>query len=359
LQKIFIKQLNGITIIYKPEIHMKSIRRFLALAVASVLLVVLTNCSQSPDTGVTSNSSPASNPSPAATSTHSSAHSKDKININTAILSELDKLEAKLGIPALSNKIQASRPYGTPDELVSKKVISQEQFDQIKEIVTVEDIVLTGEAKDVDYMSKLGLMKGHLLVAKELLDAKLPKQAEPHIGHPVEEIYLDVEEQFNERKVPEFKTALIGLQDMVKSNPKNAKVATNFDQSMQSVDKAMQVLPESQRQSPQFVLQVISELLDAANSEYGAAIANDKIAAIIEYQDSRGFVNYADTLLSQIAEPLKKANPEAQAAIAENMTKLKTAWPSAQAPTKPVMSPEQVSQLIETIEQNAQKVLKG
>lgn len=338
---------------------MKSIFRFLALAVASTLLVVLTNCAPSPNSGVTSNSSPANNSSPAATSTHHSSSAKDKININTAILSDLDKLEAKLGIPALSNKIQASRPYGSPDELVSKKVIAQEQFDQIKDMVTVEDIVLTGEAKDVDYMSKLGLMKGHLLVAKELLDAQLPKQAEPHIGHPVEEIYVDVEEQLNERKVPEFKKTLISLQDLVKSNSKNAKVATNFDQSMQSVDQAIQVLPEQERQSPQFVLQVINELLDAANSEYGAAIANGKIAAVIEYQDSRGFVNYADTLLTQISDPLKKSNPEAQKAIADSMTQLKTAWPSAQAPPKPVMTPDQVSQLIKTIEQNAQKVLKS
>ncbi|HEY9670428.1 MAG TPA: hypothetical protein V6D11_03220 [Waterburya sp.] len=338
---------------------MKSIWRFLALIVASALLVVLTNCASSPNNGVTSNAPPTTASSPAATSEHQGSHGKDKININTAILSDLDKLEAKLGIPALSNKIQASRPYANPEELVSKKVIAQEQFDQIKDMVTVEDIVLTGEAKDVDYMSKLGLMKGHLLVAQELLNAQLPKQAEPHIGHPVEEIYVDVEDQLNERKVSEFKNTLISLQDLVKSNPKNPKVATNFDQSMQSVDKAIQALPEPERQSPQFVLQVINELLDAANSEYRAAIANGKIAAVIEYQDSRGFVNYADTLLGQISDSLKKSNPEAQKAIADSMTQLKTAWPSAQAPAQPVMSPDQVSQLIKTIEQNAQKVLKG
>jgi hypothetical protein len=334
---------------------MKSIWRFLTLAVASMLLVILTNCTQSPNTTVTSGET---HSSPATTSMGHSSNTKEQININTAILSELDKLEAKLGIPALSNKIQASRPYANPEELVSKKVISQEQFDQIKNMVTVEDIVLTGEAKDVDYMSKLGLMKGHLLVAKELLDAQLPKQAEPHIGHPVEEIYLDVEEQLNERQVPEFKGTLIGLQDLVKANAKNTKVKTEFDQSMQSVDQAIQVLPEQQRQSPEFVLQVVNELLDAANSEYQAAIANGKITETIEYQDSRGFVNYADTLLGQISEPLKKANPEAQQAIADSMAQLKTAWPSAQAPSQPVMTPEQVSQHIKTIEQNAQKVLK-
>lgn len=335
---------------------MKSIIRFLGLAFAAALMVALTNCTQTPQTSDNSNVSPTTASSPATTTTETSASAKDKININTAILSELDKFEAELGVPALSHKIQGSRPYGSPEELVTKKVITQEQFDKIKDQVTVEDVVLTGEAKDVDYMTKLGLMKGHMLVAKELLDQGKPEQAEPHIGHPVEEIYVDVEEQFQERNVPEFKTALMGLQDLVKSNPKDAKIGTNFEKSMQAIDGAIQVLPESQRQSPDFMLQVIGGLLDAANSEYGAAIANGKISAAIEYQDSRGFVNYADTLQSNIAEPLKKENPDAQKAIADSMTKLKTAWPSATAPATPVLAPEEVTQLVKTIEQNGQKV---
>lgn len=338
---------------------MKSILRFLALAFAAAMMAVLTNCTQTPDTVKTSNSAPTANSSPAAVNAENLSSSKKQININTAILSDLDKLEAKLAIPALSNKIQGSRPYGKTEDLIAKKIISQEQFDQIKDMVTIKDVVLTGEAKDVDYALKLGLMKGHLLVAKELLDLQLPKQAEPHIGHPVEEIYSEVEEQFKERKVPEFKKELISLQDLVKSNPKDAKVATNFQQSMQAVDKAIQVLSEQQRQSPQFVLQVINGLLDSANSEYGAAIANGKISAAIEYQDSRGFVTYADTLRNNISESLSKQNPEVQKAIADSMTQLKTAWPSAQAPAAPVLPTDKVSQLIKTIEQNAQKAVKS
>jgi hypothetical protein len=128
---------------------------------------------------------------------------------------------------------------------------------------------------------------------------------------------------------------------------------------MQAVDGAIQVLPEQQRQSPQFVLQVINGLLDSANSEYGAAIANGKIAAVIEYQDSRGFVNYADTLRNKISDPLAKQNPAAQKVIADSMRQLKTAWPSAQAPATPVLPTDKVSQLIKTIEQNAQNILKS
>lgn len=341
-------------------IRVVSIVRYLLLGIASATLIVLiASCNQTPTTTTsTTTTSPAANSSPTATTTH--AHSgKDLININTAILSELDKFEAQLGVPALSNKIQANRPYANPEELVAKNVINQQQFDQIKGMVTVEDVVLTGEARDVDYMSKLGLMKGHMIVAKELLDQQKPEQAEPHIGHPVEEIYVDVEDQLNERNVKEFKTNLISLQDFVKSSPKDAKVNTNFVTSMQSIDGAIQALPEQQRSSPGFVLQVINELLDAANSEYGAAIANNKIAAVIEYQDSRGFVEYANNLYQGIASKMAQTDAEAHKAIETSMSELTTAWPTATAPAAPVKTPEQVSTLIKTIEQNSQKVISA
>ena len=332
-----------------------SILRFLFLSITTALLVIMVSCSQ-PNTSNNPTQPPATNTSTASTSSQNQG-GKDQININTAILSELDKFEAALGIPALSNKIQANRPYASPEELVSKNVISQEQFDKIKDQVTIQDVELTGVAKDVDYMSKLGLMKGHLIVAKELLAQQQPKQAEPHIGHPVEEIYVDVEEQLNERNVKEFKTTLIGLQDLVKSQPKAAKVNTDFTNSMQAVDGAIATLPETQRTSPEFVLQVINELLDASNSEYGAAISNGKIAAAIEYQDSRGFVNYANQLYQGISSQMTKAYPEEDKAIKTSMAELTKAWPAAIPPASPVKTPDQVSGLIKTIEQNSQKVV--
>ncbi|MBW4646580.1 MAG: helix-hairpin-helix domain-containing protein [Goleter apudmare HA4340-LM2] len=333
---------------------------YICLTVATAAIVTLSGCNNTPT--AENPSSPGASTSPQGTEaisqqSHSGHGGKAKININTAILSELDKFEAKLGVPALSNKIQASRPYGSPEDLVTKKVITQEQFDQIKDQVTIQEVVLTGEAKDVDYATKLGLMKGHLLVAQELLDQNQPKQAEPHIGHPVEEIYVDVEEQLNERNVKEFKTTLVSLQDLVKSKPKDAKVKTDFTSSVQAVDGAIAALPTAQRSKPGFVLQVINGLLDAANSEYGAAIANGKIAAAIEYQDSRGFVVYANELYQGITSQVAQIDPEAHKAIQASLTDLTKVWPAAIPPAKPVKTPDEVTKLVKSIEQNSQKVI--
>ncbi|MBF2007707.1 MAG: helix-hairpin-helix domain-containing protein [Chlorogloeopsis fritschii C42_A2020_084] len=335
--------------------------RYICLTVAACASVTLSSCSSNTPTA---DSSPAAgNANSAAQTTQTASHSghgsTKKININTAILSELDKFEGQLGVPALSHKIQASRPYGSPEDLVTKKVITQEQFDKIKDQVTVEEVVLTGEAKDVDYMTKLGLMKGHLIVAQELLDKNQPKQAEPHIGHPVEEIYVDVEDQLKERNVKEFKTTLIGLQDLVKAKPKDAKVKTDLASSMQAVDGAIAALSESERTNPAFILQVINGLLDAANSEYSAAIADGKVSAAIEYQDSRGFVVYANDLYKGISSQVAKNNPTAHKAIETNMAELLKVWPSVIPPAKPVKTPEEVTKLVKGIGQESQKVINA
>ncbi len=56
------------------------------------------------------------------------------ININTATLSELDKLPG-IG-PVTAQKIVDNRPYGDINELLSKKIVSSKVFEQIKEKIT-------------------------------------------------------------------------------------------------------------------------------------------------------------------------------------------------------------------------------
>lgn len=325
--------------------------RYVGAAIAIAGLIISIKACSTPPTQTPSTSAPS------ATTANSP---KQPININTAILSELDKLEAALGVPALSHKIQASRPYGSPADLVSKNVLSQAQFDQVKNWVTVEEIELTGAAKDIDYMTKLGLMKGHMLVAQELLALNKPDQAEPHLGHPVEEIYVDLEEQLQERTVPEFKADLLAVQDLVKSKPNDPQIAAKFEAAMQKIDGAIAVLPETQRQSPAFVLQVINGLLETASAEYTAAIANGKIKEAIEYQDSRGFVTYAqDTLWQGIAPAIQKTDVAAAQQMTTTFTALRQAWPAPVPPAAPVLSADEVAAKVKQVEMTSAPVLKA
>lgn len=330
---------------------MKNILRFLGIMTIAFMVAFLISCTQKQTNSPSAPANSGGNQPHSTMSSQVMPGGKAKININTALLSELDKLEAKLASPALSNKIQASRPYANVQELVTKRIITQAQFDQVKELVTIETVALTGKAKDVDYMVKLGLMKGHLLVAKELLDLQKLDQAEPHIGHPVEEIYADVEDQLKERGVAEFKTPLGKLQDLVKAGKLVPQIATEFTTSMATIDVAINKLPAPELQDPKFLLPVINGLLDTANSEYGAAIADGKVKEIVEYQDSRGFVIYANTLYEQISAVMTKSYPKNHQAIEPALAKLKPIWPNAIAPASAIASPEEVTKIIKVIEE--------
>lgn len=57
------------------------------------------------------------------------------VNINTGTQAELESLPG-IG-PVTAGKIISSRPYGSVDELLSKKVVSKAVFDKIKEQISV------------------------------------------------------------------------------------------------------------------------------------------------------------------------------------------------------------------------------
>lgn len=223
--------------------------------------------------------------------------------------------------------------------------------------ISTPSIAATPESQDIDYMTNLGLMKGHLLVGKELIAAGKPEQAEPHFGHPVEELYIDLENQLNQRGVKQFKNSLNSLHNFVIAGAKNTnKFNSMYEQVVQEINSAISNLPSQEREKPELVLPVINGLLDTAGAEYEAAILDGKIVEIIEYQDSRGFVNHAEVLYQNIADKIASKSSNINEKIQANMTELKNAWPSAIAPETAAMKPAEVLELIDQIKQNSEKV---
>ncbi len=66
-----------------------------------------------------------------------SAAGDAKIDINNSSIAELDKLELPGTKPSLSERIQGAKPYKTPEDMVTKKAISAEEYKLIKDLVTV------------------------------------------------------------------------------------------------------------------------------------------------------------------------------------------------------------------------------
>lgn len=99
-----------------------------------VLCLIAVGC----ESTTTTSEAPKTSPSAAPTSAEAKPAKSSKIDINTAPIAELDKLELPGTKPSLSERIQGGRPYKQIDDLVSKKVISAEEFKLIQNLVTTE-----------------------------------------------------------------------------------------------------------------------------------------------------------------------------------------------------------------------------
>ncbi|PSN17292.1 hypothetical protein C7271_18515 [filamentous cyanobacterium CCP5] len=93
----------------------------------------------------------------------------------------------------------------------------------------------------------------------------------------------------------------------------------------------------------------IVHTLETAAEEYEAAIVDNQIVEVVEYQDSRGFVQYADTLYQTIALALAQDRPADHAAIAQALAALRGIWPSVNPPATPVAPPSEVYSLVSQV----------
>lgn len=227
------------------------------------------------------------------------------------------------------------------------------QNQDMAETSAPEVVETTAESEDTDYLTSLGLMKGHLMVAQALIEQGNYEEAEPHVGHPVEELYGTIEGELSKRNVTDFKMTLNQFHDGIKTNPKSEKMKELYNNSMAAIDQAIATVPPEKLQSPETVLPVINGLLSTANAEYQAAIANNKFVELIEYQDSMGFVAYAEEIYQPIADTMSEQYPEKHEVITSSLAELKTAWPSVNAPETPVMSPEKVDELVTKIKESS------
>jgi hypothetical protein len=178
------------------------------------------------------------------------------------------------------------------------------------------------------------LIRGHLLVGGELIEAGRWNDALPHFVHPQEEIYGGISGQLKALNVPPFLTALKALAQTVKAKNKEAylRARTSVDERLASVEQALRVQEQAW---PAFALESMLEVLQTAAEEYEVAFEGGRISNVVEYQDSRGFVLEAERLFQSVADELEKKDTAATGAVRSALTDLKTAWPALQPPRAP------------------------
>lgn len=197
----------------------------------------------------------------------------------------------------------------------------------------------------------IALMRGHILVGTELVDADRWDDALPHFLHPTEELYGAMERYIKLHNVTPFDRQLKALAQAVKAKNKPA-----FLQASKLVDarltNALTVFRRFMTVQPfsSYTMRTVAETLKIAKSEYAQAIEDGRIAKPVEYQDSRGFVWYAEKLLAAQATEFAKIDAARLGEIQRLLTELKTAWPTAIPPDRPVVPVADLGVRIDALE---------
>ncbi|MDR5866040.1 hypothetical protein [Halomonas koreensis] len=184
------------------------------------------------------------------------------------------------------------------------------------------------------------MMQGHLAVARELYRAGEETAAQPHFGHPIHEHYEALESAFEARGVEAFEGTLEALVDATREGGEWSRHADAYEDVQEAIEAAMQGVDGELRNDVTFQSRVQLALLRQAMHEYEEAVKDGDFVNVVEYQDSRGFVLVAKSVLEQHADLYADGSYGELLAAYEDALK---AWPSAVAPASPVMTPGEVS----------------
>jgi hypothetical protein len=179
------------------------------------------------------------------------------------------------------------------------------------------------------------MIRGHLLVGAELIDAGRWADALPHFLHPEEEIYGSIRDQLKTFNIAPFQVALKSLSQTVKAKNKEAYVRARaaLDERLAAAETAVKAKEEN---GTYFVLETALEVLQQAADEYEEAVSKGRIANVVEYQDARGFVLEADRLVGTVMPAATAKNADAAKAVQASLNELKATFPAVTPPKQAV-----------------------
>src|SRR5258708_9407381 len=171
---------------------------------------------------------------------------------------------------------------------------------QVADAVGGSSAGLTGERADFDLLEKLGLLEGHLMIGKALLEASMPREAMPHFGHPVRELYAYIEPQLRDRGVAAYDTDLSALEAQARQGA-GGPFAAMYATAIQKLNATRATVAAERMSSPRFMVGVIAQLTIDVASDFGESQERGRIVNTVEYHDAMGFLGYSQGLTDRLA----------------------------------------------------------
>ena len=194
----------------------------------------------------------------------------------------------------------------------------------------------------------LAQMQGHLRVAEELLMLGQFSAAEPHVGHPVDELYGAIAPALASHQVEPFLNQLEELRQQVRLNPQSTTTQEKLQQAQRVIRNAWASVIKASESSTATTATVVRRLAENAAAEYSASVAGDRIVETIEYQDARGFLLEANQLTEGLLTESNTNQPHLTT-LRTTLAAMLQGVPNVTPPTRATRTAEQMQALANTL----------
>jgi hypothetical protein len=180
--------------------------------------------------------------------------------------------------------------------------------------------------KDDQYLTHLGLVKGHLFVGVELYKKEFFENAKRHMKHPKSELYAGLIPTFEAKNASGFASELEVLALSVENNEALSIVSKNYKNLLEAISQNENYVDSKSNTFEKKVL-LVKLLLEIAAEEYAIGIVDGNIENKFEYQDALGFTTVAKNILKN-ANSLSSSEDVKRNKIIEIIENLSPLWPS-------------------------------
>lgn len=180
---------------------------------------------------------------------------------------------------------------------------------------------------DVAYLSRLGLIRGHLLVEYELYRHGHTAMAVTHMKHPGDELYMGLVPAINHRGGTLFDNAMSNLANVVSNDAGRDEV----DRAYEALENGIKLAEKATAPQLKSSLFSIVELVRTAGEEYALGVEDGKLVNIHEYQDAYGFVEIAKRRLAELPAEVRAQSPQTVKQVETLVANLGDLWPALHA----------------------------
>jgi len=180
--------------------------------------------------------------------------------------------------------------------------------------------------KDDQYLTHIGLVKGHLFVGVELYKKEYFENAKRHMKHPKSELYAGLIPTFEAKNANGFASELEVLALSVENNEPLSIVSMNYKNLLDVINQNENYVDSKSNTFENKVL-LVKSLLEIAAEEYAIGIIDGNIENKFEYQDALGFTTVAKNILKD-SDALSPSEEVKRNIIIEIIESLSPLWPS-------------------------------